>query len=138
MKWLKRKAETFTYYLIERVVSDTVEDDYNEGEKGNSVQTLSENPNEKVESVENMLKYLNSSYGLSEDKKDYHTISDSQIGYAGMTDEDGNWVETDDELYKAWKKGEAKLWSTIFTIVVSKIESKGLSEKDLTEMGFKE
>ena len=138
MNWLKRKADVFSYYLIESVSAETVEDDYNEGEKGNAVQTISEEPNKKVDSVEDMLKYLYSSYGLSEDKKDYHTVNDSQIGYAGITDEDGNWVETDDELYKSWKKGEAKLWSTIFTIVISKIESKGLSEKDLKEMGFKE
>jgi len=136
MEWKKKiEAADGKTILFTGINAEAVEDDYNEGEIGQRITTLGERLSIEATNIQDALEEL-SSYGLPTDISEWYVGDDGRISYSRMEDEQGMEVEPEQELYKQWKEGKAKLYSVIYDVFVKIGELHDASTQELEELGF--
>ena len=122
--------------LSKRVTKDNFELGQNPDE---SQDILLENNLGSFDNADDLISFLNKTYGLSKDKDNYSAFEDGRITYQQLEDGDGNVVEAKDAIYKKFKKGEVDLWAADYDIFIELAEVKTPSVKEIAKLfGIKE
>lgn len=107
------------------VTSEISEDDYRNGEGESVGAGLSEKVGKTFPSMEKMLEYLASHFGLSKDLNDYEEDDDSLQTDKQVADhseeQNGGWMTPTPEEIREWKAGKTKLYTEHFRITFHKL-----------------
>jgi len=136
MNWLTRKAkaEDEVYFLVS-TSCDVVEDSFEKGEISDWRNTMFEKENKKFDTIDHLVEYLYSNYGLSKDKSEY-TADDGQLTTSIMQDEDGNSIGEVDNKLKQWKEGKARLWNAYYIMHIEIVKTNEITTEELRKLGF--
>lgn len=127
-------ANDDTLFVLTYISCERTEDDFEEGEIGKYQSVFNEKCGEEFKTFDELIKYVSTNYGISDNKKDWY-IYDDEIRVSYQVNED-NEKPSSSEI-ASWKLGEVKLYNAdVYVKILFAKEPKGNELEKITGLRF--
>ncbi len=118
--------------LLENLFWEVTEDDYEKGEVGKRQFVLSERIGRTFNSFQEMVKYVSSSYGVTNDTDNWVAFEEGRISIIMMVDD--NNMEASQRDIEEWKEGRKTLYNADIDLHIRFIKSYQPSTKEMSSL----